>query len=58
MKTSNVSEFYWFLKNARLENAKVGGRGSESASKGEISLPRDLNRKARLEIASGPKGTQ
>ena len=29
MKTSNVSEFYWFLKNVRLENAKVGGRGSE-----------------------------
>ena len=37
MKTSNVSEFYWFLKNVRLENAKVGGRGSESATAREKS---------------------
>ena len=31
-KTSNVSEIYWFKKNARLENARVRGRGSENAT--------------------------
>ena len=37
MKTSNVSEIYWFEKNARLENARVRGRGSESATAKEKS---------------------
>ena len=32
MKTSNVSEIYWFKKNARLEITRVRGRGSESAT--------------------------
>ena len=41
MKTSNVSDLM-VLKNARLENARVRGRGSESATAREKSLPRIL----------------